>query len=371
MRVLHCIPSLAGGGAERQCVYLAGELARLGVEVHVAVAKYDRTEAVNQLAAVATIHLLGAGGGTDLKRTQRNWRLPFHLLGLMRSLQPDLVQTWNRPMDLYAGLAASLLGRPWILSERNAGALYTDLREHSRRWVARRAAAIVANSTGGDQYWAAYASRNTHREVIPNMLPLENIRRELAGEAGPKPSGGLPRLLYVGRFEPQKNIEVMMEGFCRAVAAAPGEVVLLGDGQLRGWAEQRVAERGLRGQFQFKGFTDPPWQEMGQASLLVLASRFEGHPNVVCEAMAAGCPVVLSDVPAHRALFKDSQAVFFDANNPADLARAIRLVLDHPEQTRQRVAAAGKLVSGWSPELIARRYLALYVKLNAARHPNA
>jgi glycosyltransferase involved in cell wall biosynthesis len=171
------------------------------------------------------------------------------------------------------------------------------------------------------------------------------------------------RILYVGRFDPVKNIGVMMEGLCLAASTLSCNIVLLGDGPLRGPAQKLVAQRGLGAKFDFRGYEDPPWEEMRQASMLLLVSRHEGHPNVVCEAMAVGCPVVISDIPAHRALFSEQNAWLVDPDSPENIAAVVHNVAAHPSEALRRVAEGERLVSKWSPEAIAGRYLGLYMQL--------
>ena len=132
---------------------------------------------------------------------------------------------------------------------------------------------------------------------------------------------------------------------------------------LRIAAQRLVVQRGLAGKFDFRGYQDPPWEEMRQASMLLLVSRFEGHPNVLCEAMATGCPVIVSNIPAHRALFSDRNALFVDPDSPESIENAIEKIASDPAQALRRAAEAERLVSQWSPEIIAGRYLDLYTQL--------
>ncbi len=379
MKVLQCIPSLAGGGyasqigggAERQCAYLCCELARLGVEVHVAALRCGHGAFADRLSAAAAVHTLGARPGGDLRREQRNPFIPFRLTRLIREIRPDVVQSWNRPMDLFAGLAAVWLKRPWVLSERNCGLMYAGIAERARRWVGRLATAIVSNSPGGQTYWKLHTRPGARQAIIPNMVPLDRIKRELANGDYPPSAKKPARILYVGRFDLQKNIEVMIDALCRVASGLACEVVLLGDGPLRENAERFVAQRGLGAKFHFKGYQDPPWLEMRRASALVLVSRWEGHPNVVCEAMAVGCPVIVSDIPAHRALFSDDNAWFVDPGSPEGIAETIRDAAERPDEALRRAAQAERLVAKWSPEPIARRYLQLYTELCRRSSPYA
>ena len=247
MRILHCIPSMTGGGydsfvgggAERQCGHVCCELSRQGVEVHLAALRYGSGPDTKRLSAAATLHVLGRVAGKDVRREQRNPIITFRLMRLIRRLQPDAVQSWNRPMDLFGGLAAVCLRRPWILSEQCSGEMYHNgISDRARRLMGRWAWAIISNSESGQRYWDAYARHGTRREVIPNMVPVQSIRRESPSARGPLPRETPVRILYVGRFDPQKNIDVMIKGLRLAASTIPCKVVLLGDGPLRQPAQE-------------------------------------------------------------------------------------------------------------------------------------
>src|SRR6185436_12110902 len=81
-------------------------------------------------------------------------RLLVRLVRLLRRARPDVVQTWLTQMDVLGGLAARLVGRPWILSERASALAYPPgLKIRLRERIGRTADAIVSNSAGGDRYW--------------------------------------------------------------------------------------------------------------------------------------------------------------------------------------------------------------------------
>src|SRR5271156_81289 len=109
--VLHCIPSLSGGGAERQLVYLSTELAKNGGDVHIAhlIPPADR-EWIQSSAA--TLHPLRGNHNHDP-------RLLWQLLRIVRQVKPDLIQTWLPQMDVLGGLAAILSRTPFLITERS------------------------------------------------------------------------------------------------------------------------------------------------------------------------------------------------------------------------------------------------------------
>src|SRR4051794_34319705 len=92
MRVLHCIPTLGGGGAERQLAYLAAELRVLGWEVHIAYG-HDGPYCAVLAQAGAVLHRVHGRGNHDP-------RLLWQLRRLISKIQPDVVQTWLFQMDI-------------------------------------------------------------------------------------------------------------------------------------------------------------------------------------------------------------------------------------------------------------------------------
>lgn len=349
MRVLHCIPSVAGGGAERQLVYLAGETVRAGHEVHVALLR-DGTHFEALRATGAVIHRIPHRGNHDPF-------VLFRMIALIRRIQPDVVQTWLTQMDVFGGIAALLTGRPWILAERTSEMAYpATMKNRLRIAIASRAAAIVSNSQGGDAYWQSRANPKTVRKVIRNAVPLEN-----AGQPRRLSDHGLdetrPLLLYVGRFIDEKNLDALVDAFELVIARSDAAVALCGTGPLWERFHQRIAKF-PRGRAVMPGFVDDVWSWLRAARALVMVGFFEGNPNSVIEAMAAGTPLVVSDIPAHREILDEGSAVFVDPASRASIAAGILRVLEERPETM--TANARRRAEAWSVPAIARQYIGLY-----------
>jgi glycosyltransferase involved in cell wall biosynthesis len=106
---------------------------------------------------------------------------------------------------------------------------------------------------------------------------------------------------------------------------------------------------------------DNLWDLMSCADAFVSLSRFEGCPNAVLEAMACGCPVVVSDIPAHREMLDESSARFADPDDTAKAAAELKATLMSGDGGRARVARA--LAAGRPVEATARLYEQLYLSL--------
>jgi len=364
LTVLHAIPSLVGGGAERQLSLLAPELCRLGVDTHVTYL-HPGVNLAPLLASQVRLHPIACNGNHDP-------RILLSLLRLIRDLRPVVVQTWLPQMDVLAGVAALLTRTPFVLSERSSAAAYScGWKNRLRRLVGQHATALVANSQSGLQYWG-FGGRT--RRVIHNGLALQAIRSTTP--ASPE-TIGLPAesriVLFAGRLTAEKNVARLLLAIDQVLDRRPDcAAVLFGDGLMHATLSGQVQAMRARDRVRLLGFTPELWRWMRRASAFVSVSHFEGNPNAVLEAMAIGCPLVVSAIAQHREILDDTMAQFCDPTSTADVARAIDAVLDAPALSARRAAAAIEVANVWSIESAAHSYLALYreisqIQLSAGR----
>ncbi|HET8773307.1 MAG TPA: glycosyltransferase [Thermoanaerobaculia bacterium] len=346
MRILLLIPTLTGGGAERQLAYLESELRARG---------YD---------ALAGYIYDGAGVWPDeLPAHRLPQRAPWSplqildILRLIRAWKPDVVQTCLARMDVAGGVAAMLAGVPFVLREPNSAASYRNFKSLLRKVVGRGAAAIVANSVDGAAYWRA---RRTF--VIPNGVPSDAI-------AGAKPvarpaAGALA--VYVGRLTAEKNVDVLLRAAAEVMAERELFLILCGDGPERERLEALAETLGIAARVQFTGFVQSPWRYQRAADVALLLSDFEGLPNAAAECFAAGTPMVLSDISAHRELAGDD-ALLVPPGDAAAAAAAIRSVLDDPAAAARRAKRAQGRVRNWSIARMAATHDNVYTMLTGPR----
>jgi glycosyltransferase involved in cell wall biosynthesis len=358
-RILHCIPGMGGGGAERQLAYLSGELVRLGWDVHVALVRggpnLPRLE-----QSGATIHRLEPRGNYDPG-------ILWSLSRIIERLQPDLVQLWLLQMEIAGAIAARLRGVPWILSERcSEGAYPATFKHRLRQWMAAGATAVVSNSTGGRAYWEPRLDSRTGHYVIPNALPLDEIGAVApvaADDSGIAAADAV--VLFAGRLTEQKDPATVIRALTRVLERPAVTAVLAGEGPLRDAMGALAQAQPAGNRIRFTGYVENLWAWMKRARVFVSPSLFEGHPNTVLEAAACGCPLVVSDIPAHREFLDEHSAVFVPPADPISVANAIAGVLDDPSAARERAVAARRVVAQWSPARVARQYERVYLDVLA------
>lgn len=197
--------------------------------------------------------------------------------------------------------------------------------------------------------------------VIPNGVDVARIAKRAAAFP-PRARIGAASVLTAARFAPEKCLDVLV----RAVSALPpslvGRVDLCGDGPERDALARLVTELELGTRVIIRPWTDDVVGLMAVHDLFVLPSRAEGMPYVVLEAMAAGIPVVATDVAGTaEALASGAAGLLARQQDAAALAAAIGNCVMDPAETAKRARTARTRVSErYNLPLQMRRMVALW-----------
>ena len=233
-----------------------------------------------------------------------------------------------------------------------------------------RAAAIVSNSRGGDDYWAPRVSPG-RRYIISNALPQHEMEKtEAAWPPGFAPSGS-PVILFVGRLEEsQKRPMAWLTILARVREQCGVKGILCGEGPALSALKERAHALRLDADVCFAGQLPATaiWALMKKASALLSLSAYEGCPNAVMEAMACGCPLVLSEIPAHREIIDEQGALFVESSDTEKAAEAVLRVLRGGGEAEQRAIFARGKTKEWSIPTMTRNYENMYEEVMARYH---
>lgn len=353
MRILHLLPQLSGGGAERQFSYLAPELVRKGHRVDVA---YLSSGPVKPELNGVILHPLVAHSNYDPY-------LLWQLIKLIRQVKPDILHTWILQMDILGGIAARLCGIPWLFREPNSAMAYSSTwKQRLRIQMATSANAIVSNSCSGDEYWKTKLPYS-HRYIVNNVLSIDEIDSIVAGMPIALSMSEIPIVLYAGRLvEEHKKPKNFLEALACVKQQKNILGVLCGEGPQQSDLAVLRHQLGLDEDVHFAGYLPATalWALMKKASVFVSLSAYEGCPNTVMEAMACGCPLVLSDIPAHREILDEKSALFVDPTNIQQTADRIIQALNDMEAAKNRVLIAKQRTREWSIATMACHYEKIY-----------
>ena len=167
--------------------------------------------------------------------------------------------------------------------------------------------------------------------VIPNYVETNRFQSTMA------PTNSRPRIGFVGRLDQQKNLPVLLD----AVSTLDVDVALVGDGPQHDQLKQQAATGAARVDFMGGRANEDLPAIMQDWDLFVLPSLYEGHPKALIEAMAAGLPVVGSNVIGIREIITDGENGLLAEPDADSLREAIqRLIQD--SALRQRLGRAAR-----------------------------
>jgi glycosyltransferase involved in cell wall biosynthesis len=180
--------------------------------------------------------------------------------------------------------------------------------------------------------------------LVANGIELEPpARPPTADLRGPLGIGAdVPLVGMVGRLAPQKAPEVFLAACAELSARVPeARFVLIGDGPMREEVAGAIRASGLQERvLHIPGLQDA-FTVMPQLDVFALSSRYEAGPYAPLEAMRAGVPVVLTDVPGNRDTVVDERTgLRVPADDPGALAAAVERLLAEPELAARLAAAA-------------------------------
>lgn len=341
-RILHLFVSLPMGGAEN---LLLSTLRLLDPERFSSVVCCigERGEIGEQILAMGVplveLHLLKKGG------FDRN--IVTALVDLIRLEKIDLVHSHLYHANFYGRLAARKVGVPAIASIHNT---YTRTKLHRQliNWyLSRNTAAIITGSEEIRRDVIRYDHvPESMVELIPNSIDLSRSESRLS-KSQARENLGLPEdatvVGTVGRLEEQKGHRYLIEAL--ALLRQKGidaYLLLVGDGRERVALNTQTQQLGLEDRVKFLGTRQDLGDLFRAMDLFVMPSLWEGMSLAMLSAMAAGLPVIATDVGGVRNVLGSGGYGFIAAAGDANrLADKIAYSLGHPEMANEK-ARRGK-----------------------------
>ena len=358
LRVLFCIDRLIPGGTEKQLVRLIEHLDRTRFEPHLCTLKPS---------------LLGAPGvdASDwLELPFRSFASPRIFSQLrafrrfLRDHRIDLIQTFFQDPMILAAIATIGMQRPRLIGTfRDLGFWRTRAKRIEMGAVRPRYDAFIANAKAVAWFFhrADGIALERFRIVYNGVAPLADIAPATL------PGSGTHSVGIVANFDrPVKRVDLFIEAARRVLDMGEDvRFVLIGDGplgpQLRGRAERlAIADR-----VHFLGLQRDPAPYIAPLSVGVLCSDSEGLSNAILEYMAAGVPVVATDVGGNPELIQQAvTGLLVPPGDPQALAEAIvRLVRDRVLAQGLAANAEARVRREFSFDQFARNHEKVYAQV--------
>jgi glycosyltransferase involved in cell wall biosynthesis len=352
VKVAYVIDDLGRGGAQRQLSLLAPALA----------ARARGAVVFCMSSITAPFADVIRAGGVEVRAFERRSSMDLVRLALLRrgirDEGADVVHSFLDASNVYAYAAARSLRLPVVLSLRSDRLSLKGVRGRVLRTMLRNAEAVVANSEAGHRALVSQIGVDQARALlVRNCVDVESYE---AGERGDSPVVG-----FVGRLVASKGVDRLVESFADADVRG-SSLVVVGGGPESERLEALVRERGLVDRVTFAGAVDDvrPW--LHRFTCLVLPSEYEGLPNALLEALAAGVPVVAPPVGDVASIVEDGRTGILVAEGAALPAAIVRALRDTDLQRSARAEGPAFVRENFSVDRAADALLYCYHRLVSA-----
>ena len=367
MKILLTTPSMQAGGAERVVTMLAAEFAARGNEVAL-VAPFGMRD--DDLREVEHLRL----PLTDHGRTAAGAAMSAVELGLAISrFLPDVIHAQNVKSGVIARAAAARFRQRSPVLATFHGVLPAEYRRSARLLRAVDHVACVSRDLLDGIVVAGLPTSKV--SLIPNAIPpadkLEPAERahldsELELTAAPV-------VAIVGRLVPQKAHHRFVVA-ARAIASEIPLVrfLIVGDGPERAAIEAQVEAAGLADHVRFTGTRQDARRIIARADVVVFSSEWEGLSIVALEALAAGTPLVSTDVQGMRDLLATGAGAVVPLDDGSALGeRTINLLRDETERASMGAAGRDLIARDFSLHRMIDAYEGLYESLAVRKRKGA
>lgn len=343
--ILFLVSAMEAGGAERVASTLANAWTERGHSVTLMPTFSGRGNCFYPLSPNVDLVYLA-----DLVPAKtRTWVTRFiRLLALRRFMamnRPDVIVSFLTHVNVAAVLASIGLRIPVIVCERcDPFAMPLSRRlQLACRLTYPLAAALTVQTPALAAKYKASGGPLTRLRVIPN--PVSRSMQNLQPQGN---TATTKQLLSIGRLDGQKQFDVLITVFARlAQQNSDWRLRIVGEVALRNVLQQQITALGLDQRIELAGQSAGIEAELAKADLFALTSRYEGFPNALLEAMAAGLPCVAFDCPSGpREITRNGQVAFLvPLNDELALERALQQLMVDAElrQTLGRNARASVL----------------------------
>lgn len=264
----------------------------------------------------------------------------------LRKIQPDVVLSGGNFGHFSLWAATRGLGLPVVYVFSNA--MERNGQPWRNRWRRFWSGMLVRGSAGAILVGGRLATSSVFAPhvasgravLIPNGIDLAAVPAA-DGTVPEAMAGAEPVILSIGRLQPQKGFESLIDALAVARRSRPVRLVILGAGtqEYRATLETHAEARGVAQHVLFAGTVENVYPWLRAARVFALASRWEGSSIALLEAMVAGTPIVASHTAgdASEVLGQGRYGLLADAQDPAAFAAALLRQIEAPITPGDRV----------------------------------
>lgn len=288
MKILFYIDGIGGGGAERVVANLANGFTDRGQDV-VLVTSFPREEEYFLLEKIKRYNLEERPPSTR-ELVRKNIRRIRRLRRICR------IENCDVAVSFMEGPNFRLIFSTLFLRVKTIISLRSDPNREYAGFFHRKLANLVYSLADACVFQTEEAMDFFSKPVKRKGTVIYNpVSEEFYGDKPGARDGGI---ISVGRLEPTKNFELIIDSFSKILTRFPDEkLTIYGEGSSRNDLKEMISALGLEEKIFLPGGTEDISDKIRDAKIFILSSDYEGMPNSLMEAMASGIPVISTDCP--------------------------------------------------------------------------
>lgn len=354
-KVVLCIPTLGIGGAEKFVVDLATQIDKTAFDVTVAITRINMDSNFKNVLTKNGIRIVDLSGKNYLGMLRKQ-------VAFLKKERPDIVHT-NIGSVLHLMLATRLVPVPVKLFTMHNQAEYILGEKKRKKWIYKMAFTLFG-------YTPVAICDNIAQSIIDAFgLKASKIRKVNNGvdlsRFVPAQKTGKEKIVEIittGTMYPVKNHSALIDAFSSLHKNYPNtRLTILGSGQMRDELEQKVVQLGLAEVVSMPGIQKNVCAYLQKADIYVSASKTEGLPLSILEAMACGLPIVATDAGGTVDIVKSGvNGIVVPRNNTKALEDALVAMIEDPQLRSTCGAESLRIVQNWSIDRCVQGYEKLY-----------
>ena len=367
IRVAFVLHVMQVAGAE---VLVAETIARLGDRIDPVILCLDAVGPLGEQLQGQGVPVVSFNRGQG-----RDWGVAVRMARELTRRKVQVIHAHQYTPFFYSALGRLLAGGGPRLIFTEHGRHYPDTVSDMRRRLNRVVFARLASEVNAVCEFSARALREHDGfSAVPVHVIENGIELERYGSVADRESArrhlGFPvdrrYVTNVARFHPVKDQRTLLQAFQTVASARPDvDLLLVGDGPLRGALEEQVRTLGIESRVRFLGVRSDVPELLSATDVFCLSSVSEAASLTLLEAMATGLPVVVSDVGGNPEIVRQGQeGLLVRRQEPVALAEALLKLLDDPASSRELgLAGLRRVRATYQLSRTVSRYFDLYQRL--------
>lgn len=353
MKVLYVITGLGLGGAEKVVADLADQMIALGHDVKIAY--LTGSVLVKPISSDVELIALHLNSAKDLLSASKKYQR------LIESFRPDVIHAHMVHANLFARLNRALCPVPKLICTAHNSNEGGKARMLAYR-LTNRLSDINTNVSqeATDSLIRKGAFKKSNVMTIHNGIDLSKFEKVSSSQTLDQ---NVINLISVGRFNDQKDYPNLINAFAELKKNITTNIrlTIVGDGELRPQIEAMIKQLDLDNDIVLLGRRSDIPELLSQADIFVLASKHEGLPTVVIEAMACECYVIATDCGGSAEIVGDTgQLVPIQDSKALATALQAAISLSSKDRTQNNKKARARVEEFFSLETSVKKWLALY-----------